>query len=252
MASRVTVDISKRSAPFKTNSACLQCWVDHMLPSSGLCKKCTTVAANNQVLLLEAPCGHATFNKVATQFKEAWKGRTQCPSVLEVYKIVEPTGATADFLSYRDKISAIGQPGNKLSPPKGGESLRWHGIARQCSGFDPGNLDLCSSAPCALCSTIRASFDLNIFTSGIYTSSTSSQADIHSCSTEKKKTILLVDVVVGRMVELTPDQNPHGAGPGYDAVNLVGYNSTGQRIEYDELVTYNKDAIKPLYVVVYS
>jgi len=48
------------------------------------------------------------------------------------------------------------------------------------------------------------------------------RADIH-CGTKKKKTVLLVDVVVGRMVELTPDQNPHGAGPGYDVVRSADF-----------------------------
>ncbi|KIM72328.1 hypothetical protein PILCRDRAFT_829825 [Piloderma croceum F 1598] len=245
-ASRATVDTSKPSAPSKTNSACLLCWVDQMLPNSDLCKGCTAVAekSNNPVLLLEAPGGHATFNEVATQFKAAWKSGTPCPNVLEVYKIVEPARATADFLSYGDRVGAFGQSDNM--------SRRWHGITRQCSGFDTGNLDICPSELCALCHTIWASFDISTVSSGIYTSSTSNQANVHTNRTEKKKTVLLVDVVVGRTIELTPDQNPHGAGPEYDAVNLVGSNSIGRRIEYDELATYNKDAIKPLYVVVYS
>jgi hypothetical protein len=49
------------------------------------------------------------------------------------------------------------------------------------------------------------------------------RADIHTDKTKKKKTVLLVDVVVGRMIELTPDQNPHGAGPEYDAVRRADF-----------------------------
>jgi hypothetical protein len=35
-------------------------------------------------------------------------------------------------------------------------------------------------------------------------------------------------------------------------VNLIGYKPDGQRVEYDELVVYNKDAVRPLYIVVYG
>ena len=69
--------------------------------------------------------------------------------------------------SLRDRVGALGQSGSV--------TRRWHGITRQCSGFDTGNLDICQSELCILCRTIRASFDLSTASSGIYTSSTSNQ-----------------------------------------------------------------------------
>jgi len=91
-----------------------------MIPGSDLCKNCEAVTAQSAGRLLEAPRSHATFDSglhylsmkclvfwkvsdftVADQFKKAWDNGTQCPNVLEVYKILEPAKAMADFMSYR-------------------------------------------------------------------------------------------------------------------------------------------------------
>ena len=56
------------------------------------------------------------------------------------------------------------------------------------------------------------------------------RADVHTGGTEKKKTVLLVDVVLGRMIELTPDQNAHSAGPDYDAVRGAAFVRLLQRL----------------------
>jgi len=242
MANRESAKLFRPSAPFKTNSACLLCWSVAMIPGSDLCKNCVTSQLTGR--LLEAPRGHATFDNVADQFKKAWNNGTQCPDVLEVYKILEPAEATANFTLYRDTINATGCLN---------ELRRWYGTTRQCDRFDPGHLELCSSnpQPCQMCLTIRKSFDCEGFASGIYTSSTSSQSSVHAGTSKARKIALLVDVVFANMIELTPDQNPHRGGLNYDAVNLIVRNSDGQRDEYDELVVYNKDAVRPLYIVVY-
>lgn len=249
MASREIEELSRPSAPSKTNSACLLCWSAQMTPGSDLCNLCIKTAEKVSLgLLLNVPRGHATFNDVATQFTTAWKSKAQCPDIFEMYKILEPCESTARFSSYQHKID----PNGHSTASKGIKTRRWHGTTRECSGYDPGNLDICPSTSCLLCSTIRTSFDLKIFPSGIYTSSTSSQSNIHCGSSGEKNSALLVDVVVENPIDLSPDKNPHGAGPGYDAINLVGYTSSGRRVEYDELITYNKNSIKPLYVVVYG
>jgi len=215
-----------------------------MIPGSDLCKNCEAVTAQSAGRLLEAPRSHATFDSVADQFKKAWDNGTQCPNVLEVYKILEPAKAMADFMSYRNMINVTG----RLK-----ELRRWHGTTRQCDRFDPGHLDLCSSKSqrCQMCLTIRYSFEREA-ASGIYTSRTSYQSSLHADNSRGRKIALLVDVVVGNVIELTPDQNLQREGLNYDAVNLIGYKPDGQQVEYDELVVYNKDAVRPLYVVVYG
>ena len=35
-------------------------------------------------------------------------------------------------------------------------------------------------------------------------------------------------------------------------ISLVGYTSSGKQIEYDELLVFHKDAVKPLYIVVHD
>jgi len=230
---------SRPSASLKTNSPCLLCWNDAMIPGSDLCRSCKAKnTARENGLLLEAPRGHATFNNVATQFAIAWSGR-RCPEVHEVYKVVEPLATTAIFESYRDTIN-----GNRK------EHRRWHGTTRQCDGFNPAHPDPCLSKSCSLCLAIRTSFNHEKFASGILTSSASSQSDLYADSSRDRKSAILVDVIIGKETE--SEEIPHCEVPGYDAVRLVARDTNGKRIEYDELLSYRHQAVKPLYIVVYG
>jgi hypothetical protein len=80
---------------------------------------------------------------------------------------------------------------------------------------------------------------------GIFTSSTSSQyvnyaalllkslivdrSDTHCDKSQKKKTAILVDVAVGKLVETPPGDLPHVAGPEYDSV-CPAFTSSPQRL----------------------
>jgi len=233
--------LSRPSAPSNTNTACLMCW-NAKASSSDLCNKCMTLAEKTGGSLLEAPRGHTAFNEVAAQFKKAWNG-LQCPDVLEVYKIVEPLAYAARHSAYRDKINGNG----RLMKSKGHEYHQWHGTHRQCKGFDPGHLDVCVLPSCLLCTTIRGSFDLEIFAPGIYTSKMSSESHMDS---EERKTMLLVNVLVGKEIQLTPDEDPQIDIKDYDAARVIGHIRNGRPV--DKLISYDKDAVQPLYIVVYG
>jgi len=236
--------LSRPSAPSNTNTACLMCW-NAKGSNADLCNKCTILAEKTDGGLFEAPRGHTTFNEVAAQFKKAWNG-PQCPDVFEVYKIVEPWQYTARYSAYRDRINGNG----RLMKSKGHEYRQWHNTNRQCKGFDSGYLDICALPTCLLCLTIRQSFDLDIFTSGIYTSRTSSESYMDSDDLEGRKTILLVNVLVGKEIQLAPDEDPLIYVKDYDAARVIGRTRNGRLV--DKLISYDKDAVQPLYIVVYG
>jgi len=90
-----------------------------------------------------------------------------------------------------------------------------------------------------------------MFGQGIYTSSTSSKSDDYShnqCSSSFKA-IFLNKVIVGKGCKLTQYNVSLSAPPaGYDSV----LGETGGILNYDELVVYTNDAIRPSFLVIYE
>ena len=63
------------------------------------------------------------------------------------------------------------------------------------------------------------------------------------------RALILCDVAPGRKYIETHDQTKLKAPPpGYDSV----YGQHGGRLNYDEIVLYNEDAILPKYVIMYQ
>ncbi|KAF9441198.1 hypothetical protein P691DRAFT_856344 [Macrolepiota fuliginosa MF-IS2] len=108
--------------------------------------------------------------------------------------------------------------------------------------------------------TYRTSYDLNLFGKktgwgrfgrGIYTSSTSSKSNDYSQNDCKSnlKAILLNKVIVGKGYKLTHDLTSLTAPPsGFDSVLA----EKGGTLNYDELVVYANDAIRPSFLVMYE
>jgi len=67
---------------------------------------------------------------------------------------------------------------------------------------------------------------------------------------EGRKTMLLVNVSVGKEIALTPDENPQIGIKDYDAARIIGRMPGGRPV--NKLISYDKDAVQPLYIVVYS
>ncbi|KXN91182.1 hypothetical protein AN958_02750 [Leucoagaricus sp. SymC.cos] len=96
-----------------------------------------------------------------------------------------------------------------------------------------------------------ATYEVYKFGHGIYTSSTSSKSNDYSqndCKS-KLKAIILNKVVVGKGYKLTHDLTMLTLPP-------QGYNSVlaekGGSLNYDELVVYTNDAIRPSFLVMYE
>ncbi|KAF7312710.1 PARP catalytic domain-containing protein [Mycena indigotica] len=240
---------------------CLMCKQAAKLSQSHFCSTtCADNAEKSGPMLLEVPVGHATFKSVADQFKASWRHANKyCPPVRRVYKIVSTQTSMANYKTYQTTVESAGHfVASGRSP--GNENRRWHGTKRECNVGDKGQAQLCQSTKCSLCCIIKSSFDISLwgtktgwgrFGKGIYTSSTSSKSNDYShneCSSNLKA-ILLNKVIVGRGCKLTHDNVALTAPPtGYDSVLA----EKGGSLNYDELVVYSNDAIRPSFLVMYE
>ncbi|KAH9481196.1 Protein mono-ADP-ribosyltransferase PARP4 [Psilocybe cubensis] len=245
----------------KRENLCLMCLQAPKMANSHFCSQpCIDDAESKGPMILEVPAGHVTFKSVADQFKASWRHvGTVCPPVRRVYKILAPPASLAAYNTYRSAVEARGQfVGSGRS--EGNENRRWHGTRRVCNLGDKGHTQFCAASNCSLCCIIRTSYDISLwgkktgwgrFGKGIYTSSTSSKSNDYSHNDCKSslKAILLNKVVVGKGCKLLQDNTSLTAPPvGYDSVLA----EKGGSLNYDELVVYTNDAIRPSFLVMYD
>ncbi|KAF8626100.1 hypothetical protein AX17_006596 [Amanita inopinata Kibby_2008] len=243
-------------------NVCLMCRQAPKMANSHFCgQNCTDDAEKKASLILEVPQGHSTFKSVADQFKTSWRHGTSCPPVKHVYKIVASQTSHAAYNTYRNGVETRGQFAT-AGRSAGNENRRWHGTTRECSLGDKGQTQFCSSQTCSLCSIVKSSYDLSLFGKktgwgrfgkGIYTSSTSSKSNDYSRNASScnspLKAILLNKVVVGRGCKMIHDSTSLTTPPsGFDSVLA----EKGGSLNYDELVVYTNDAIRPSFLVMYE
>ncbi|KAH6913474.1 hypothetical protein BKA70DRAFT_1262986 [Coprinopsis sp. MPI-PUGE-AT-0042] len=260
-AAHSTGDYCSMAHKTLAENLCLMCMKAQKMANSHFCSQtCIDDAEKKGPAVLEVPHGHVTFKSVAEQFKVSWRHTgTTCPTVRRVYKIVITPAASASYDSYRAAIEAKGQfvaQGRSA----GNENRRWHGTRRVCNLGDKGHTTFCSSTTCSLCSIIRNSYDISLwgkktgwgrFGKGIYTSSTSSKSNDYSHNDCKShlKAILLNKVVVGKGCKMMQDNTTLVTPPnGFDSVLA----EKGGSLNYDELVVYTNDAIRPSFLVMYD
>ncbi|KAF9785537.1 hypothetical protein BJ322DRAFT_1063723 [Thelephora terrestris] len=144
----------------------------------------------------------------------------------------------------------------------GNERILWHGARRSCHMGERGNVNPCMIPRCSLCSIIRGSFDVGKigtdtpggrFGNGIYTFTKASKASEHSVNDKNVVTpwvpLLLSKVAAGHECVMRHDNTTLTAPPqGYDSV--IG--EVRGRLNYDELVVYTNDAIRPTWLVMYQ
>lgn len=224
-------------------------------------KACKDTAQEKGPLVLKVPVDHDRFRSVARQFQDSWRHRSSIPPVRGVYMIQPPREVVDQYKEYREEVEGRGHfTAQNLT--KGNEHRRWHGTKRQCRLGDEGQTSLCDAPTCALCSIIRTSFDLRFFKGntgwgrfgkGLYTSSTSSKSNDYSANLGETqstcKAVLLTKVVVGKGFKVLHNNTKlTEPPPGYDS--LIA--EVGGDLNYDELVVYRNEAIKPAYLVVYD
>ncbi|KLO15229.1 ADP-ribosylation [Schizopora paradoxa] len=242
------------------SEACLMCRKAAKQSNNFCSRQCTANAQALSPAILEVPEEHVVFKSVSEQFKSSWRHpNKKCPEVKHVYKIISTKASVDQYEAYRDAVEARGNFA-KHGRSAGNENRRWHGTRRECTLGEKGSTQFCGSSSCSLCNIVKTSFDLAFFGkktswgrfgAGIYTSSTSSKADDYSNNVNQSslKAVLLNKVIVGKGAKLTHD-DPNRSGPpaGHDSV----LGEKGGNLNYDELVVYTNDAIRPSYLVMFD
>lgn len=242
------------------SQCCLEC---HRIPfpvSSYhvLCGDCAPKAFSRAPTLLEIPEEHEVFRNVSMQFQRGWL-HSDVPLVAKIWKIYGHKEYVYKYMEYKQKVI------QSSGYADGNAQRRWHGTTRTCRLGDSVNSTkiLCRDSKCSLCRIIETNFDLQKFGEntgwgrfgrGIYTSATSSKADSYSRNRRGSKgsiykIMLLNAVILGRSKILTENNEELEQPPsGYESVTgIPGYN-----LNYDECVVYDCDAIRPMYLVVYT
>lgn len=239
-------------------NGCISCREADTNGSVVFCQLCYNELLSMTPMIVEVPRDHERYKSVESQFRQKWLHNGKCPEVRAIYKIVSTKANVARYERYLDRVEAKGNFASK-GKARGNENRRWHGTTRKCNIGDNGVTKFCSNPSCSLCCIMKSSFDVSFFArktrfgrfgAGIYTSSTSSKSDAYSCNscTSEWKAMLLNRVVVGNGYKMRVDNTGlTEPPPGYDSVIA----EAGARLNYDELVVYNNDAIRPSYLVMY-
>ncbi|KAF9644284.1 ADP-ribosylation [Thelephora ganbajun] len=240
---------------------CISCRRAEKFGESKFCFPCEEHLKTVAPGLVLVPRDNETYHNVANQFQRSWRHPTLCPKIRAIYKIVERPEIMDRYNVYRNAVEFRGGFTAK-GITSGNQQRRWHGTNRGCRVGESGQTTLCYSPQCALCSIIRTSFDIahskkktgwGRFGNGIYTSSTSSKSNDYSNNIVSSpwKAVLLAYVAVGRAKTFETDQPTLTQPPnGYDSV--IGEPSPMGSLNYDELVVYTNDAVRPAYLVMYG
>jgi len=169
--------------------------------------------------------------------------------VKKVYQICISPDHVVNYEDYALRVNA-----HALFRKKGNEQRRWMGIPRECGFGDPGNTTPCTSLRCLLCTVVRSKFDIKNFPEGIMTTSLARAVEISSnLKRRTSKVVLLTNVLLGKTITMVASELVDPLPPrGSDSVHLVGYKANGMKIDYDECMVYDGDAIRPLYLISYD
>ncbi|KAF9790516.1 hypothetical protein BJ322DRAFT_1036993 [Thelephora terrestris] len=241
---------------------CISCRAAPMSKVSVLCRPCHKDALSRTPVIVEVPEDHENYKSVEKQFKQSWRHKTTCPEVQAIYKIIVAEASLRQYQQYQDSVEGRGNFVAK-GKSRGNENRRWHGTKRKCNLGDQGCKTFCADSACSLCRIIKTSFDVKFFKAatgwgrfghGIYTSSTSSKSNDYSKNigiNSEWKALLLNKVIVGKGKKLTKNNTSlTQPPPGYDSV--LAEVVPGGFLNYDELVVYNNEAVRPSYLVMYK
>jgi len=176
--------------------------------------------------------------------------------VIKIWRIYGERSVRERFIRYQLEVE------RRTDILDGNPRRRYHGTIRTCRLGDTSNNGvLCRLSTCNMCGIIRSSYQVAYvgkrtnfgrFGNGIYTTATSSKAhDYYMGSPSPNWALLLNDVVMGKTVKLTKQNQSLTKPPGrYDSV--VGEPTTRGDLNYDESVVYRNDAIRPSFLIIYN
>ncbi|KAI9465774.1 hypothetical protein BJY52DRAFT_1143683 [Lactarius psammicola] len=201
-------------------------------------KRCSTAALSKAPTILEIPKTNKSYLSVEKQFTEQWKHPTPVPAVIKIWRIYGERSVQDRFFRYQLEVE------RRTGIPNANTRRRFHGTIRACRlGDTSTDGALCRLSNCNMCSIIRSSFQLALvgkrtnfgrFGAGIYTSATSSKAnDYCAGSASLNKAMLLNDVVLGKTVKLTTNDESLTKPPGGND-SVIG--EPGGDLNYDESI----------------
>jgi len=200
------------------------------------------------------------FEEIRHRFDVSWKDTDKPkPTVKLIWKIVMNKQLMDSFFNYRKNVESTRNfTAQRMAP--GNECRKWYGLRRDCAlGDDPSKYILCSSSQCAVCHIMKNSFKKEIlwtkrpgqYGQGIYSSALSSRADDFTSNgtMSSNKALMLATVIVGKGLKCTTDRRSYTTAPrGYDSV----LSETGTSLAFDEVVVYDNDAMRPVWLVIYG
>jgi len=253
----------KEAVTSGAEEACVLCKEYPKLNSLFCGRQCINKAESSAPLLISIDAKDKRFSDISDQFGKSWRhsNKTQ-PTVVGVFKVIMKKSLTDAYQAYRHKVEMEGSFKSQ-GQTEGNERRRWHGTRRVCTlGESATDTTLCDKTNCALCRIIENSFDVahtgsagrsfNRFGVGIYATSTSSKSDDYQKNddvTTTNKCMLLTTMIVGKGHKITQDATTMTAPPS-GCHSVLG--EVGGALNYDEVVVYNNDAIRPSWLVIYQ
>ena len=185
--------------------------------------------------------------QVSETFAEQWVKweLLPAPTDLKIFKVCNQTLET-QFRKYVQSLRHQYQDTEE----------HFHGTVLRCDLAHTKSA--CTRPACSICGISRRGFDrgkigskieFGRFGKGMYLAPNSSKCHDYTQGCNGYRAMLLCAVAPGKKLILTHDQTHLKAPPpGYDSV----YGKSGGRLNYDEIILYNKDAILPRYVIMYQ
>ena len=198
------------------------------------------------------------YQEVEKHFREQWTKTTHdypVPPIPVVIYAIQNDVLTNKYRQYKQKTF-----GDSSEP---NEEWHFHGTSIKCDIINSDKC--CTDKTCGVCGISRNGFDLSFtknayqrFGKGIYLAPNSSKSNAYPTGKSLNpqllygyKAQLLCLVACGNKHILYDDDRSLVAPPA-NCHSVYGKASTDGKLNYDEVVVYNADAINPQFVIVYS
>lgn len=244
------------------NDICLVCRRRPKRTDYQFCSnRCTGIATRKAPQLMRVPKEHVFYKNIKTMFAKNWHDKKKnLPTIAKIYLITWTASQRSSFEKYRERVAKL----RKIPKGKAKEIKSFRSERRACRLGDRVPCTTCKNSGCRLCLAIRSAFKSSLdykrkmvhanatsgirFGGGVYMAPASNKAFQYAVNLSKGSnylTTLVTRTVLGNMQLLTTEQH-HRLAPnkGYDSVKAHTQNDPW------EYVTYNKDAVRPAYLVV--
>ncbi|KAK0496331.1 hypothetical protein EDD18DRAFT_1309518 [Armillaria luteobubalina] len=229
------------------NDICLVCRRRPKRTDYQFCSnRCTGIAMRKAPQLMRVLKEHVFYKNIKMMFAKNWHDKEKnLATIVKIYLITWTASQHSSFEKYRERVAKL----RKIPKGKAKEIKSFHSERRA------------SAVDClAICSAFKSSLDYKRkmvhanttsgihFGGGVYMVPASNKAFQYAVNLSKGSnylTTLVTRTVLGNMQLLMAEQH-HRLAPnkGYDSVKAHTQNDPW------EYVTYNKDAVRPAYLVV--